>query len=137
MSVDLTSLVAKTLTYCQAKKIPKESKNMGQIIRVSCQCGFNTSATIGGGMTTFKTDSSFPFYCEKDGLIEVNVQKEIICPCCQSKDIYQYGKAPVSIEKEGYGGVQWGNYSAHRHGNLCPKCKKMTLELGPSEIYFD
>jgi len=25
------------------------------------ECGFNTSATTGGGMTTFKTDSSFPF----------------------------------------------------------------------------
>lgn len=110
---------------------------MGQIIRVSCQCGYKTSATIGGNRASFTTDSSFPFYCEKDGLISVNIQKEICCPWCQSKDIYQYGKAPVSIEKDSFPSVQWGSYGAHRQGNLCPKCKKMTLELGPTEICFD
>ena len=111
---------------------------MGQIMTVGCACGYSRSVTIGGGMRDFKTNSCFPHYCKSCGLVDVNVQAQpLACPHCQSQEVVAYGVAPVSIPSEGYSGVQWGNYSAPRKGNLCPECKQMTLEFQSTFMMFD
>ena len=110
---------------------------MGQVVKVSCKCGLETTTTIGGNRASYMTNSTFPFYCEKDGLISVNYREEIKCPYCQSQDIYQYGKLPISVGEDRFVAIQSFDYKAYRGGNLCPKCKEMTLEFGPTEVFFD
>ncbi|MBT8586680.1 hypothetical protein G6679_00070 [Polynucleobacter paneuropaeus] len=110
---------------------------MGQVVKVSCKCGLETSTTIGGNRANYMKNSTFPFYCEKDGLISVNYREEIKCPYCQSKEIRQYGKLPISIGEDRFPAIQSFDYKANKQGNLCPKCKEMTLEFGPTLMMFD
>lgn len=113
---------------------------MGSIRQVSCPCGFKSSVKVGGGMRDFRTNSTFPFYCEKCGLVEVNVTKEPLhCPKCNSTEVKQYGIPPISeppiINR---GALEWGNYKADLKGHLCPSCKQKTMEfLSAGEIMFD
>jgi ribosomal protein S27AE len=113
---------------------------MGSIRKVSCPCGFKSSAKIGGGMRDFREYSTFPFYCEKCGLVDVNITKdELSCPKCNSTEVKQYGIPPISeppITK--LGSIAWGNYEAELKDHLCPSCGKNTMEfLSAGEIMFD
>lgn len=111
---------------------------MGNICKTTCLCGFNKTITIGGGRHDHLIDSRFPFYCKKCGLVEVNIRSQgLMCPQCKSADISEYGKSPISIQKDGHPAVQWANYSAHKTDNLCPKCNKMTLVFQSPHIFFD
>ena len=111
---------------------------MGQTNRVACSCGFTSSVTIGGGMRTYLEDSRFPFYCKFCGLVDVNVAgTELVCPNCESQDVLPYGKPPISIEQVGHACIEWNPYKAYKTGNLCPQCKKMTLEFRNTEMMFD
>ena len=49
---------------------------MGSFHKASCSCGFETSVVVGGNRETFMQESTFPFYCEKDGLISVNFRED-------------------------------------------------------------
>jgi Zn finger protein HypA/HybF involved in hydrogenase expression len=113
---------------------------MGSFHGTRCKCGRESSVTIGGGMRDYKVNSKFPFYCKECGLVSVNVQLENLkCPTCGSADINEYGKPPISIRDEAdeYPAIEWGNYMAYRHGNLCPNCKEHTMRFGPPETMFD
>jgi hypothetical protein len=110
---------------------------MGSENMAECECGFRQGFTIGGSRSSFAEYSSFPFFCEKCGLVEVNItQKSLICPTCKSKDITPYGKPPVSLPSK-YMMIEWMDYGAPRDGNLCPSCRKMTLRLGGASVLFD
>jgi hypothetical protein len=79
--------------------------------------------------------SRFPFYCESDGLVDVNFREDPPkCPWCKSENIKQYGLPPVSLPlKDGerdWPTIQAWNFQAYKDGHLCPKCKKMTLVFG-------
>lgn len=111
---------------------------MGQIQSASCACGFSSTITVGGGMRDFQTNAPFPHYCKTCGLVNANMQADpIACPTCQSQEVIAYGQPPISLPSEGRPGVEWGGYKAPRTGNLCPKCKEMTLEFEPATIMFD
>ena len=114
---------------------------MGSFHNASCACGFESSIIVGGNRESYMTDSSFPFYCEEDGLISVNFrEKPFTCHYCDSTNIKQYGLPPISLEPTGefpWPVLQAWDFQAYREGNLCPKCKKMTLVFGSSEIRFD
>jgi hypothetical protein len=113
---------------------------MGSIRKVSCPCGFQSTAKIGGGMRDFRENSTFPFYCETCGLVEVNITKdEMRCPKCNSTEVKQYGIPPISdLPETKWGSVYWGNYKAELKGHLCPACKQKTMEfLSAGEIMFD
>ncbi len=104
---------------------------MTTTFRVQCDCGFRRLASVGGTRENYLVESYFPFYCETCGLVDVNVRaKEIFCPDCNSKNVKQYGKPPISLEGENSSAVRDFEYSAPHKGNLCPACKKMTLEFG-------
>ena len=113
---------------------------MGSIRRVSCSCGFNSTVKVGGGMRDFKTNSTFPFYCEDCGLVDVNITNEKLhCPKCNSIKVLQYGVPHISeppIINRGF--VSCWNYQADPKGHLCPSCKQKTMEfLSAGEIMFD
>ena len=113
---------------------------MGSIHGTRCKCGYESSVTIGGGMKDFLKDSKFPFYCENCGLVSANIKEQPIkCPYCSTTNLRPYGKLPISvrIESDIYPAIQCDNFLAYRHGNLCPKCKELTMRFGPTEILFD
>ena len=113
---------------------------MGSIIKIICPCGFKSQVSVGGTMRSFREHSTFPFYCEKCGLVEVNIEKkELCCPKCNSLDVKQYGIPPISkpplINR---GSVSWGEYKSDLRGHLCPSCKQLTMEFcSDGEIMFD
>jgi hypothetical protein len=58
----------------------------------SCPCGFEQRCTIGGGMTSYRTHSFFPFLCSYCGLVSVNVAEDPpVCPGEPTHKIAQYG----------------------------------------------
>jgi Zn finger protein HypA/HybF involved in hydrogenase expression len=111
---------------------------MGNIRDARCPCGFRSSVKIGGGMADHRENSAFPFHCKTCGLISVNVAKaERICPTCQSAEITQYGKEPVSLPGPNGSAVQWGNYKARAIDHLCPRCNQHTMAFDGPSIMFD
>ena len=111
---------------------------MGKIHTATCKCGYHGIVRVGGNRRTFTTNSLFPFYCDKCGLVSVNFRDTPIhCPKCESLDVKEYGKHPISIESSNFPIVQCFNYGAHKEGNLCPDCKEMTLEFQSADISFD
>ena len=111
---------------------------MGDVRNAHCDCGFQSAVRVGGGRATFREKSSFPFYCKNCGLVDVNVARpERSCPTCNSVEIVQYGKPPVSLTHPEIGGVQWGEYCAPLMGNLCPKCSKFTMVFTAPNLLFD
>jgi hypothetical protein len=112
---------------------------MGQLVLATCECGFESSVFVGGNRATYLEKSNFPFYCKKDGLISVNYRKGIQSPHCESTDILEYGKEPVSkvpTERDAFPIIQSFNYKAHRNDHFCPKCKNMSMQFGASGPIF-
>lgn len=115
---------------------------MSSSYNADCPCGFHDSGFVGGIRSTYMSNSQFPFYCKKDGLVSVNFREEPCrCPWCKSTDIKQYGKAPVSLPlQEGerdWPTLQAWNFQAYKNGHLCPKCKQMTLTFSSGGILLD
>lgn len=107
-----------------------------------CSCGFHKSVRVGGNIATHDKESYFPFYCEKDGLVSVNVSESSIrCPYCQSSKITQYGILPISKPKknqhEGLPALQNCKFLAYCEDNLCPNCKKMSLVFSGAYMRTD
>lgn len=110
---------------------------MGSRCIATCDCGFKEQITIGGGMAKFRTHSYFPHYCDACGLVEVNIHGEKIeCPKCGSSSIVAYGDERLSKRTELANLIQWGDYKMPSEMNLCPKCKKYSMQLR-REILFD
>jgi hypothetical protein len=38
---------------------------VGSVHEATCECGFRTDVTVGGGMADFTENAPFPFYCER------------------------------------------------------------------------
>jgi len=90
-------------------------------------------------MSSYLKDSPFPFYCRNCGLVEANTALGTpICPKCRTTEILQYGKPSVSsVPKDGYTVLQNFDFEAYPEGNLCPKCKGMTLVFSGSLWWGD
>ena len=102
---------------------------MANIYTASCKCGFQKSVRTGGTRETFQTESSFPFYCNNCGLVNVNIaHPHDSCPNCSSSDIKPYGTKKTSLENS-FKMVSCYQYSAPNEGNLCPKCSEFSLNF--------
>jgi hypothetical protein len=101
---------------------------MGSVFNVACSCGYQGSTTVGAGRSDFKTNSTFPFYCDKCGMVSANITvSKPVCSDCNSADIKQYGKPPISPDGGDSYFMQWGKYRAGKEGHLCPMCKGNTM----------
>ena len=130
---------------------------MSSIHIASCKCGYEKRIMVGGLMDGYQDDSRFPFYCQHCGLVEANIAKIIgkdlanaslnnpkesvnapTCPDCGSADIDQYGIPPASLPPDNHPQAlqAWG-FKASKTGNLCPKCKQMSLVFSSSHICID
>jgi hypothetical protein len=112
---------------------------MGSVHEAKCECGFRADVTVGGGMADYTENAPFPFYCERCGLVEVNTALEIrTCPSCGNTDVHQYGQPPASRPGDDKRhALQNFSFTAPATGNLCPKCKKMTLVFSECTDLFD
>jgi predicted Zn-ribbon and HTH transcriptional regulator len=94
-----------------------------------CPCGFRKEITVGGNRLDYTTNSPFPFFCESCGLVEANaVIRRPVCPTCNSSEILQYGRPPISQVQDGaHPVIQDFDRKVFAQGNRCPECKQMTL----------
>jgi hypothetical protein len=133
----------KRLTQRQQRfKLSRKGENMGSLHKASCSCGFETEVDVGGSRSSFTTNSTFPFHCNKCGIVDINIRLDkICCPKCFSEHIHQYGKEIASdltvIQSHPYARLQNFNYQAYQDGNLCPKCKKYNLVFHPARLRYD
>lgn len=135
---------------------------MGSVHTATCECGFASDVTVGGGRRTFLEQSKFPFYCQRCGLVGVNVAKlsdkvvSTACPQCESDGATQYGVRPVSVHDMRWkprwfweiwkkdeppppdSVLSWGGRGATEAGHRCPACRKMTLKFSRfPKLMFD
>lgn len=124
---------------------------MGFRIAASCDCGYETEFSVGGTMSSFRSVNNFPHYCKNCGLVVVNVfgnkvkrskQQELLsflgikqdatevhlcCPKCNSQDILQYGKKPMTCDDQPEAQIRSFDYVTDIKNNFCPSCEKYTL----------
>lgn len=75
---------------------------MGSQVCASCTCGYKEKFTVGGSMSSYRTQSYFPFYCAGCGLVSVNVsQDELRCPNNKRHEITQVEKASDVKQMDG------------------------------------
>ena len=108
----------------------------------SCPCGFSTSVQVGGMRSSFSTYSTFPYLCEKCGIVDVNVKAEgIACPICESENINQYGTEKVSDlsrkQMHEFSRLQNHHREAFQDWHKCPACKNFTLSFSSASIFYD
>jgi hypothetical protein len=131
---------------------------MGTTYRVFCGCGFKSTVDEGGTMDGFKAHNSFPFWCDRCGLVEVNTIQKIKCPHCKSTEILPYGDPSITSEHYGMSlgdiNVNWTHDSLYgdleddelddteyeipnsSNYGLCPRCRTFRLQFR-SMILFD
>jgi hypothetical protein len=124
---------------------------MGFKIAASRYCGYKIEFRVGGTRSNFQTVNYFPHYCESCGLVSVNVarprsqlstkekllsfigikEEKIIaplyCPQCQSQDIKQYGKKPMTCDDHPEAKIRSFDHYMDSENNFCPSCKQYTL----------
>lgn len=124
---------------------------MGFKIAASCYCGYKTEFRVGGTRSNFQTANYFPHYCESCGLVSVNIarprpqlsKKEkllsfigikeekiiepLFCPECESQDIKQYGKKPMTCDDHPEAKIRSFNHYMDTENNFCPSCKQYTM----------
>lgn len=105
---------------------------MGRFYGLRCSCGYHKEVQVGHGMNEFNI-CRFPFYCEKCGLVTVNVSKaDFKCPKCRTKKILPYGRKPVSESEDKVDLAQQEDFESitlYGSKHKCPKCKQMSLEV--------
>jgi hypothetical protein len=102
---------------------------MGMTVIAECDCGFETETKAGGSRSGYRERAYFPFFCKQCGLVTVNVARSPTCPSCQSTDIKQYGKAPMTLEPEIDAYIQYSGYFADSRYNYCPACQRYSMNF--------
>ena len=105
-----------------------------------CQCGFIAFVCVGGLRATFKSKCYFPYYCNSCGIVDVNTaNKNLICPKCKTTKVVAYGDKSISNYKneEIIPSIQCFKNRAFKNGNLCPKCKNLTLTFDYADVLYD
>ena len=110
---------------------------MASLLEMSCACGYRRLVRTGGLMRTWEEESWWPFYCEKCGVVNVNISKDMFCPDCGGKEITPYGTWPVSQQQDcDLAYVQAWDYRACKVGHLCPHCHNFTLKFEHGYLRF-
>lgn len=111
---------------------------MGTMVNASCDCGYSSRLSLGGGRTTFETNCWFPVYCRACRMLEEAnlLAQPITCPSCGASDVVPYD-APELIGTPGGEEVFSWNMTA-RLGRtlhltdgryLCPACQTTQLQF--------
>lgn len=118
---------------------------MGSQVKATCQCGYETSILIGGGLKNHTTTCYFPCLCDNcHNIVQVNLLAETTsCPQCQAPNPIPYDDTRL-IGSLGNRKVDQWNVQARLGRELiltdgkyrCPKCGGMSLEfVGPTLLW--
>ena len=122
---------------------------MGFKITGSCYCGYNTEFRVGGTRSNSLTVNYFPHYCESCGLVSVNVarptptpkkkllscigikeettEEPLCCPECQSQDIKQYEKKPMTCDDHPEAKIRSFDHYMDTENNFCTSWKQYAM----------
>jgi predicted RNA-binding Zn-ribbon protein involved in translation (DUF1610 family) len=111
---------------------------MGTVLNARCECGVDVDSYVGGGMSDFNTNCSFPCLCEScNNLVNVNMlAQDKSCPLCGAADPIPYdtpslqdcaGEFTVasSNKQEQLGRILEINSGDYK----CPSCGNMSLKF--------
>ncbi len=105
---------------------------MGGIIKVNCECGFETDFMGGSGSENFETVCKAPALCLSCNkfVVENYMDKGVVCPDCKGKITY-YDDVNLQ-EREGEEGeapVKTTIFILPDAKCLCPKCGKKQMKF--------
>jgi hypothetical protein len=119
---------------------------MGSSVEARCECGYQATFLIGGGMTNFEECCSFPCLCRGcNQIVAANLlEPEPTCPECRAQNIVPYDQ-PELIEKEGSEvTASWSLRTPHdrelklTNGRYyCPYCDTHRLTFEDGGILWD
>jgi Zn finger protein HypA/HybF involved in hydrogenase expression len=119
---------------------------MGASIIAFCECGYQASFLIGGGMMNFMTVCNFPALCNScQEIVQVNLLSERkLCPKCKDSQVIPYDDKKL-VGKLGKNEIvswnmeeQLGRVLRLTDGiYLCPSCEEYKLRFEPGDILFD
>lgn len=132
---------------------------MGTMASMDCGCGYRAMAIIGASRREFAKVFKFPHYCEKCGVVSVDLlSDEVVCPTCGTNEVIRYGQKSeeklgsilgvraafrnkvVQVHDErvtkpdGRKFASWSDYSITVGSHLCPACANFTLYIGTGDI---
>ncbi len=112
---------------------------MGSIVGVSCKCGVNKTLPIGGGMSSFRALSYFPFACTDCKLVVAanSMDDEPTCPKCSGKNLVRYDSPLLLFEIGDIVTVQWGDLELTNGTYICAECGKPRLEFSSGSLLWD
>jgi hypothetical protein len=119
---------------------------MGSQVNASCECGFQSSSLIGGGMHNFMTTCYFPCLCERCcDIVQLNLlSKKLRCRKCRSTKIIPFDDVRLCETKGKEKVVEWnmmemlGRKLVLTNGNYkCPKCGEMLLKFSHGGLCWD
>lgn len=110
---------------------------MGESVSFFCECGFEGSSRIGGGMNNFKEVCLFPCYCKKcKDIIEINLYSDMKCKKCTELTIAYTDPSLIGSSGE-FNVTRWGDLEITSGNYKCPKCGEMSLHFKNIGLNFD
>jgi Zn finger protein HypA/HybF involved in hydrogenase expression len=103
---------------------------MGSIIKAYCDCGYENTMPLGGGMKNFTTYCNFPFFCEECRILfEENLfEEQMLCPKCKGTKTIPYDKKCL---QKGTSVFEWNigdrELTLTDGKYVCPECGNSTL----------
>lgn len=120
--------------------------NLGAEVNAYCECGYQSTSLIGGGMANFHTTCYFPALCTVcNKLVQVNLlAKRVRCHKCRSSKVTPYDNPELSLQKGDSIIADWHVESElgrvlilHNGTYLCPLCKEFKLRFIDSGLCWD
>ena len=121
-------------------------EKIGSEVIAKCQCGYEATSLIGGGMMNYETTCYFPCFCKNcHNVVQVNLlSKRKRCPKCKSTKIIPCDDPSLSDNTGKHEVTSWnakdklGRELKLTDGNYkCPKCGQMTLHFEDGGLLWD
>ena len=118
---------------------------MGSMVEASCECGYEGTFPIGGGMATFQEECSFPCLCRQcKRVVDANLLTKLACPTCRSDNITPYDQ-PELCEQQGSNVVASWSFGGQNGRELqltdglyfCPLCDTYRLRFFEGDVCWD
>lgn len=119
---------------------------MGSSVKAHCECGYEESFLIGGGIMNCDTLCLFPCLCRKCvKIVDANLlQARLACPKCKSRKIVPYDQAELCEQQGSSIVTSWnvkepiGREVRLTDGRYyCPSCSTYRLQFVEGATIWD
>lgn len=110
-------------------------ESAGDLVSAKCECGFETTMKLGGGMANFKTTCYFPYHCKDCYSLSVlnSLNDKQSCKKCFSENVISYESDSLRAGKSNNSVFGWNindkNYKLTDDLYYCPQCREMKLKF--------